>query len=237
MKFDQHSLNGDDSALSNGHEQDDHLIDEIGDSHYSSSLDTPLRPDAFDLDDDEKIEKIQVHFREIMHTLGLDLTDDSLSGTPKRVAKMFVKEIFKGLDPKNKPAIKLFDNKYQYRQMLVEKNILLQSTCEHHFLPIYGFAHVAYFSSGKVIGLSKLNRIVQHYAKRPQVQERLTIQIANELKEALDTEDVAVYIDAKHMCVSTRGVQDVGSSTVTSEYSGKFLNENTRAEFLSSINK
>lgn len=211
------------------------FYEEIGDEHISTSIDTPMRKDAFDLSDEEKIEKIQEHFREIMDTMGLDLTDDSLKGTPYRVAKMFVKEIFSGLNPANKPKVALFENKYRYNQMLIEKNILVQSTCEHHFLPIYGHAHVAYISNGSVIGLSKINRVVQYYAKRPQVQERLTMQILKDLKESLGTEDVAVYIDAKHMCVSSRGIKDVGSSTITTAYGGKFENENTRKEFLAAI--
>lgn len=211
------------------------LIEEFGDDHVSSSLETPLRVDAFDLDDETKMELIQKHFREIMLVMGLDLNDDSLKGTPERVAKMYVKEVFSGLDPKNKPKAKLFENKYKYKEMLVEKNITFHSYCEHHFVPIVGKAHVAYISSGKVIGLSKLNRIVQYFAKRPQVQERLTMQIGNELKEILKTEDVAVYIDAVHMCVASRGVKDVNSSTVTSFYSGKFENMDTRNEFLSSV--
>lgn len=211
------------------------FYEEIGDEHISTSIDTPMRKDAFDLSDEEKIEKIQEHFHEIMDTMGLDLTDDSLKGTPYRVAKMFVKEIFSGLNPANKPKVALFENKYRYDQMLIEKNILVQSTCEHHFLPIYGHAHVAYISNGSVIGLSKINRIVQYYAKRPQVQERLTMQILKDLKESLGTEDVAVYIDAKHMCVSSRGIKDIGSSTITTAYGGKFENENTRKEFLAAI--
>ncbi|WP_128543469.1 GTP cyclohydrolase I FolE [Larkinella soli] len=213
-------------------------IDEIGDEHIASSYDTPLREDAFDIDDNRKIELIEKHFREIMNILGLDLTDDSLKGTPKRVAKMYVKEIFSGLNPVNKPKVTLFDNKYQYNEMLVEKGITVQSHCEHHFVPILGKAHVAYISSGKVIGLSKLNRIVQHFAKRPQVQERLTVQIAKELKKVLKTEDVAVVIDARHLCVSMRGVQDVNSSTVTVHYSGKFKDDElTRQEFLRHISE
>ncbi|EMS30968.1 GTP cyclohydrolase I type 1 [Mariniradius saccharolyticus AK6] len=213
-----------------------HSIDEIGDEHVGTSIDTPLREDAFEMDDDLKIELIEKHFKEIMYVLGLDLTDDSLKGTPKRVAKMYVKEIFSGLNPKNKPDAKLFENKYKYNEMLVEKDITFFSNCEHHFVPIYGKAHVAYISNGNVIGLSKINRIVQYYSKRPQVQERLTMQIGNELKEALGTEDVAVVLDAHHMCVSTRGVQDVNSSTVTSFYSGKFeRDENARAEFMKYI--
>jgi GTP cyclohydrolase I len=185
------------------------------------------------MDDELKMELIEKHFREIMYVLGLDLTDDSLKGTPHRVAKMFIKEVFSGLDPKNKPDAKLFENKYKYNEMLVEKDITFFSHCEHHFVPIYGKAHVAYISNGHVIGLSKINRIVQYFAKRPQVQERLTMQIGNELKEILGTEDVAVIIDANHMCVSSRGVGDVTSSTVTSFYSGKFeKDEQSRNEFL-----
>ncbi|GAA4409518.1 GTP cyclohydrolase I FolE [Nibrella viscosa] len=206
--------------------------EEMGEAHVATSLDTPLREDAFDLDDSLKIELIEEHFREIMNILGLDLADDSLKGTPKRVAKMFVKEVFSGLNPKNKPKATLFENKYQYNQMLVEKDITVHSYCEHHFVPIMGKAHVAYISSGKVIGLSKLNRIVRYFAKRPQVQERLTMQIADELKKVLQTEDVAVIIDAKHLCVSTRGVHDTDSSTVTSAYFGKFQEEATRQELL-----
>ncbi len=202
---------------------------------HEPDYETPLKPNAFELTDEEKVALIEERFHEIMDILGLDLTDDSLKGTPKRVAKMFVKEIFYGLNPENKPSISLFDNKYQYRQMLVEKNITVKSFCEHHFLPIVGKAHIAYISTGKVIGLSKLNRIVDYYARRPQVQERLTVQIANELKKVLKTEDVAVYIEADHMCVKMRGVEHDHSSTITTEFSGKFLNENVRAEFLQAI--
>ncbi|MBM3431273.1 MAG: GTP cyclohydrolase I FolE [Bacteroidetes bacterium] len=208
------------------------FIDEMGDEHVSTSIETPLRPDAFQMSDEEKIEKIASHFAEIMDALGLDRNDDSLSGTPRRVAKMYVKEIFSGLNPENFPDIKLFDNKYNYDQMLVEKNIVFYSNCEHHFVPIIGKAHVAYVSSGKVIGLSKINRIVQHFAKRPQVQERLTMQISNAMKKALETEDVAVVIDATHLCVSSRGVKDVNSSTVTSHFTGQFANEEKKNEFL-----
>ncbi|MDG1277714.1 MAG: GTP cyclohydrolase I FolE [Algoriphagus sp.] len=211
-------------------------FDELGEDHVGTSFETPLREDAFEMDDNLKIELIEKHFREIMHIMGLDLTDDSLQGTPHRVAKMYVKEVFSGLNPKNKPAAKLFENKYKYNEMLVEKDITFHSHCEHHFVPIYGKAHVAYISNGDVIGLSKINRIVQYYSKRPQVQERLTMQIGNELKEALGTEDVAVIMDAYHMCVSSRGVQDTNSSTVTSFYSGKFQHdEHTRQEFLKYI--
>ena len=208
-------------------------FDETGEDHLYNSIETPLRPDAFAIDDEEKIQLIEKHFRHIMEIIGLDLNDDSLKGTPKRVAKMFVREIFSGLDPKNKPSITLFDNKYNYDQMLVEKDIAVFSNCEHHFVPIYGKAHVAYISSGKVIGLSKLNRIVEYFSKRPQVQERLTVQIANELKEALQTEDIAVVVDAKHMCVQSRGIRDSGSSTITSYYGGKFAEETRKKEFLS----
>jgi len=196
--------------------------EEIGDDHMLTSMDTPMKATAFLISDKEKKKRIAFHFAEIMDTLGLDLNDDSLQGTPERVAKMYVEEIFSGLDPKNKPRVALFDNKYQYNQMLVEKNITFYSNCEHHFVPIIGKAHVAYISSGKVIGLSKLNRIVQYYAKRPQVQERLTNQIATELQNILETKDVAVIIDAKHLCVSSRGVKDETSATVTSFYGGKF---------------
>jgi GTP cyclohydrolase I len=207
--------------------------DPVGEEHIGTSYDTPLRTDAFLLADAEKIQRISHHFREIMETLGLDLTDDSLRGTPRRVAKMFVQEIFSGLDPKNKPAIALFENKYGFRQMLVEKDITLYSNCEHHFVPIIGKVHIGYISSGKVIGLSKLNRIVQYYAQRPQVQERLNIQIASELKSVLETEDVAVVIDAVHLCVSSRGIRDTNSSTVTTQFSGAFLEAGTKSEFLS----
>jgi GTP cyclohydrolase IA len=216
-------------------ELSDLMIDEMGDSHVSTNLDTPMLPTAFDKTDDEKVAIIQKHFAAIMETLGLDLTDDSLKGTPKRVAKMYVKEIFKGLNPANKPAIALFENKYRYQEMLVEKNIQFYSNCEHHFVPIMGKAHVAYISSGKVIGLSKLNRLVQHFAKRPQVQERLTVQIAKDLQQALDTQDVAVIIDAKHLCVASRGVEDNSSSTVTAFYGGAFKEEAKRAELLKLI--
>jgi len=206
--------------------------EEIGDNHVSTSIETPMKKDAFAMSESEKMKKIEFHFREIMETLGLDLNDDSLMGTPERVAKMYVKEIFSGLDPANKPKIALFENRYQYNQMLVEKEITFYSNCEHHFVPIFGKAHLAYISNGKVIGLSKLNRIVQYYARRPQVQERFTMQIAKELQEVLKTEDVAVIIDAKHLCVSSRGVQDNNAATLTSFYGGKFQEEATKQEFL-----
>ncbi|MFT4736872.1 MAG: GTP cyclohydrolase I [Paraglaciecola sp.] len=213
-----------------------HDVDTEMDDHGSSSDQTPLRPDAFEIDDDLKIEMISEHFKEIMQILGLDLTDDSLQGTPRRVAKMYVREVFAGLNPKNKPAARLFENKYKYDQMLVEKDITFYSHCEHHFVPIYGKAHVAYFPNGKVIGLSKINRFVQYFAKRPQVQERLTIQIANEMKKILGTEDVAVVLDATHMCVSSRGVSDTNSQTGTAHFSGKFQDQQFKSEFLNYIN-
>lgn len=210
-------------------------FEEMGDNHVSSSEDTPLRPNAFELSDEEKISKIRVNVSEIMETLGLDLSDDSLKGTPNRVAKMFVNEIFSGLHPSRKPKSSTFDNKYQYGEMLVEKNITLYSTCEHHLLPIVGRAHVAYISNGTVVGLSKMNRIVDYFAKRPQVQERLNIQIVRELQKVLNTEDVACIIDAKHLCVNSRGIRDIESSTVTAEYGGKFKEDATRREFLNFI--
>jgi GTP cyclohydrolase I len=210
--------------------------DDADDDHILSSWETPVRVDAFDMDDDQKVEKIEKHFREIMTILGLDLNDDSLSGTPRRVAKMYVKEVFSGLNPKNRPHARLFDNKYNYDQMLVEKDITFYSHCEHHFVPIYGKAHVAYFSAGKVIGLSKINRIVQYYSKRPQVQERLTVQIGKEIERALNTKDVGVVVDANHMCVASRGVGDTNSKTGTAYFSGKFQDENIKREFLNYIN-
>jgi len=210
-------------------------IDEIGDEHISTSYDTPMRSDAFELNDSEKMEIIEGHFREIMLTLGLDLSDDSLKGTPKRVSKMYIQEIFSGLNPANMPKIALFDNKYRYNEMLIEKNITFYSNCEHHFVPIIGKAHVGYVSNGKVIGLSKINRIVQFFAKRPQVQERLTVQIGNYLKEVLGSEDVAIVIDAVHMCVSSRGIQDQSSSTVTSYFGGIFKSDAKRQEFFRQV--
>ena len=210
----------------------DIVIDDMGDNHISTSVDTPTRKDAFELTDDQKVAAITKHFTAIMETLGLDLTDDSLKGTPKRVAKMYVKEIFSGLNPENKPHMALFENKYKYNEMLVEKNISFYSNCEHHFVPIIGKAHVAYISNGTVVGLSKLNRLVQYYAKRPQVQERLTMQIGKELQKALGTKDVAIVIDAKHLCVASRGVEDDTSSTVTAFYGGKFKEEKSRNEFM-----
>ena len=220
----------------NGSQLNGFTQDEIGDDHLCTGLETPLRKDAFKLSNTEKKEQISYLFGEIMKVMGLDLEDDSLKGTPKRVAKMYIDEIFSGLNPANKPKMALFDNKYQYNQMLVEKNITFYSNCEHHFVPIIGKAHVAYISSGKVVGLSKLNRIVQYYAKRPQVQERLTNQIARDLVEILGTEDVAIIIDAKHLCVSSRGIQDDTSSTVTSYYGGAFNSPLKITELQNNIN-
>lgn len=209
--------------------------DEIGDNHVGTSADTPLRKDAFELSDAEKIERIQENVKDILNTLGMDLNDDSLRGTPKRVAKAFVKELFGGLNPANKPELSTFENTYKYGEMLVEKNIVVYSTCEHHLLPIVGRAHVAYISKGRVIGLSKMNRIVDHFAKRPQVQERLTMQVVQAMQEALGTEDVACVIDAKHLCVNSRGIKDIESSTVTAEYGGVFKNKEVKREFLDYI--
>lgn len=196
--------------------------DEIGNDHQMTSAKTPLRPDAFELSDEEKIEKIAVHFREIMHTLGLDLNDESLAGTPRRVAKMYVQELFSGLRPDNMPSVTLFENNYKFSEILVERDITFYSNCEHHFVPIVGKVHIGYISTGKVIGLSKLHRIVNYFSRRPQVQERLTIQIGETLTRVLATEDVAVVVDADHFCVSSRGIADQSSSTVTSFFSGAF---------------
>jgi len=212
------------------------IIEEMGDEHKASSVDTPLRSDAFDKTDDEKIAAIEPHFRAIMETLGMDLNDDSLRGTPLRVAKMYVKELFQGLNPANMPNMTLFENKFQYNEMLVEKNINFYTNCEHHFVPFFGKAHVAYISSGKVIGLSKLNRLVEYFSKRPQVQERLTMQIGKALQTVLQTQDVAVMMDAKHLCVSSRGVKDDSSNTITNFFGGKFQEENTKIEFQKYMN-
>lgn len=220
----------------NGNINPETMGEEIGDNHIATSAKTPLREDAFAISDADKIQVIEENVARILDTLGMDLNDDSIKGTPRRVAKMFVKEIFGGLNPKNKPKASTFDNNYKYGEMLVEKNITVYSTCEHHLLPIVGKAHVAYISSGNVIGLSKMNRIVDYFAKRPQVQERLTMQIVQELQKALNTEDVACVIDAKHLCVNSRGIRDVASSTVTSEFGGKFKEEATKREFLDYIN-
>ncbi|WP_304236231.1 GTP cyclohydrolase I FolE [Jiulongibacter sediminis] len=217
-------------------QHNDRKVDEIGDDHISSNIfDTPLRPDAFEMDDETKMAKIEEHFREIMHIMGLDLADDSLNGTPRRVAKMYVKELFSGLNPKNLPSLTHFKNHYKYKDMLVERDIMFHSNCEHHFVPIVGKAHVAYIANGHVIGLSKLHRIVNHFARRPQVQERMTIQIGEALKTVLGTESVAVILDADHMCVSSRGINDQTSSTVTSFYGGEFNNTDTRTEFIKMV--
>lgn len=207
-------------------------IDDVGDNHIMTSATTPLREDAFIISDEEKMDRIQESVKDILITLGMDLTDDSLRGTPKRVAKAFVKELFMGLNPKNQPKASTFDNNYNYEEMLVEKNIIVYSTCEHHLLPIVGRAHVAYISNGKVIGLSKMNRIVDYFAKRPQVQERLTMQIVQFMQESLGTKDVACVIDAKHLCVNSRGIKDIESSTITAEFGGKFKEKETKQEFL-----
>ena len=208
------------------------IEDIIGDNHLSESTETPLRKDAFEMSDTEKIKIIEEKVSDILYTLGMDMSDDSLKGTPKRVAKMYINEIFSGLNPKNKPKASTFDNKYKYGEILVEKNITFYSTCEHHLLPIVGKAHIGYISSGNVVGLSKMNRIVQYYAQRPQVQERLTLQVVRELQQVLKTDNVACVIDAKHLCVNQRGIKDVSSSTVTSEYGGVFKNHSTKQEFL-----
>ncbi|WP_289022871.1 GTP cyclohydrolase I FolE [uncultured Salegentibacter sp.] len=210
-------------------------IDEQGDAHAGSSAENPIREDAFELSDIEKVALINKDVKRIMETLGLDLTDDSLKGTPQRVAKMFVNEIFAGLNPEKKPIASTFENKYKYGEMLVEKNITVYSTCEHHLLPIVGKAHVAYISKGRVIGLSKMNRIVDYFAKRPQVQERMTMQIVQELQKALGTPDVACVVDAKHLCVNSRGIRDIDSSTVTSEFGGAFKEQSVKREFLDYI--
>ena len=210
-------------------------FDLMGDDHFSTSHDTPIRDDAFEISDEEKISIIEKNVYNILETLGMDLTDDSLKGTPKRVAKAWVNELFGGLKPEKMPKTSTFDNKYSYTEMLVEKNITVYSTCEHHLLPIIGKAHVAYFSKGTVIGLSKMNRIVDYFAKRPQVQERLTMQVVKALQKALGTDDVACVIDAKHLCVNSRGIRDVDCSTVTAEFGGKFKDKNVKREFLDYI--
>ncbi|MDA9596791.1 GTP cyclohydrolase I FolE [Flavobacteriaceae bacterium] len=210
-------------------------LDEMGDQHQSGSKETPLRPDAFYMSNTEKVLQIEEKIQEVLHIIGMDLSDDSLKGTPNRVAKMFVNEIFSGLDPENKPKASTFENKYKYGEMLVEKNITLYSTCEHHLLPIVGKAHLAYISNGTVVGLSKMNRIVNYFAKRPQVQERLTLQVVEELQKILNTENVACVIDAKHLCVNSRGISDISSSTVTSEFGGRFKEKEIKREFLDYI--
>jgi GTP cyclohydrolase I len=207
------------------------LFELLGDNHQMTSAETPLRPDAFAKSDEEKMVTIEKHFKIIMEEMGLDMTDDSLKGTPHRVAKMFIQEIFSGLNPANKPKISVFENSYQYDKMLVEANISFNSTCEHHFLPIIGKAHIGYVSNGKVIGLSKLNRIVDYYARRPQVQERMIMQIFNELKTVLNTEDVIVVVEAEHLCVSSRGIKDSSSYTSTIQYGGIFNEKENRNDF------
>lgn len=210
-------------------------IDNIGDNHIGTSIDTPMITNAFNKSDDEKIASIQGHFKNIMEELGLDINDDSLSGTPYRFAKMYVKELFYGLNPKNKPKLTTFSNKYGYQKMLIEQNITIDSTCEHHFLPITGYAHVAYIAKEKVIGLSKINRLVNYYAHRPQVQERLCLQILKDLQESLETESVIVMVNSKHLCVSSRGIKDKSSYTTTIEYGGKFVDSEFRNEFLKCV--
>jgi len=210
-------------------------IEAVGDQHLPTSLETPLLPNAFDKSDTEKIETIQFHFQKIMEAMGLDLTDDSLSGTPYRVAKMYIKELFYGLNPDNRPKISTFDNKYGYKKMLVEKDITIDSSCEHHFLPIVGKAHIGYIPKGKVVGLSKINRLVDYYSHRPQVQERLCLQIMKDLQQTLGTEDVIVVVNAEHLCVSSRGIKDKNSTTTTMEYGGVFNETSYRNEFLGLI--
>ncbi|MEO9892959.1 GTP cyclohydrolase I FolE [Aurantibacter sp.] len=217
--------------------KDKNQLEIVGDNHFSSSIETPLRPNAFDKSDNEKIENIQHHFSKIMEELGLDLTDDSLSGTPYRFAKMYVKELFYGLNPKNKPKLSVFENKYEYKKMLIEQNITIDSSCEHHFLPITGHAHIAYIPKDKVIGLSKINRLVDYYSHRPQVQERLSLQILKDLQEILNTRDVIVMITAKHLCVSSRGIKDKDSFTTTIEYDGEFNKPKIRSEFFNALQK
>ena len=207
-------------------------IEVIGDNHVATSVDTPMRLDAFDKSDAEKIKNIEKYFGLIMEELGLDLTDDSLSGTPYRVAKMYVKELFYGLNPANKPKVSTFENKYGYNKMLVEQNITIDSACEHHFLPIVGHAHVGYFPNDKVVGLSKINRLVDYYAHRPQVQERLSLQVLNDLQSILNTKDVIVMVIARHLCVSSRGIKDKNSFTTSVEYGGRFEDQAIREEFL-----
>lgn len=214
---------------------DKNQIEIIGDNHIISSVETPLRPDAFEKSDKEKIKNIQHYFEKIMEELGLDLSDESLSGTPYRFAKMYVKELFYGLNPNNKPKLSVFDNKYGYNKMLVEQNITIDSACEHHFLPITGYAHIGYVPANKVIGLSKINRLVDYYAHRPQVQERLSLQILRSLQEVLETEDVIVVVNAKHLCVSSRGIKDKNSFTTTVEYGGCFKEETVRGDFFKMV--
>jgi len=210
-------------------------MEELGNVHFSKSPVTPIRKDAFAMDDNTKRQHIEEKFKEIMDVLGLDLTDDSLKNTPNRVAKMMVSEIFSGLNPANEPDISVFENNFGYHDILLEKNIDVYSTCEHHFLPIVGKAHVAYIPGDKVIGLSKLNRVVEYFAKRPQIQERLNRQIVEKLKEILETDDVACIIEADHYCVKSRGVEHTNSSTTTMEFSGVFASPERRKELIDLI--
>jgi GTP cyclohydrolase I len=199
-------------------------------------VETPTVPN--DLSDADKTNAIEHHFRGIMEALGLDLTDDSLIDSPRRVAKMFVSEIFWGLDYDNFPKCTAVENKMRYDEMVVERNISVMSSCEHHFVVIDGNATVAYIPGQHVLGLSKLNRIVEYFAKRPQIQERLTEQIYFALQYILGTDDIAVVVDAIHYCVRSRGVEDHGSSTVTSKLGGRFRTDPAlRAEFMSIVNK
>jgi GTP cyclohydrolase IA len=198
-------------------------------------VETPTVPNNIDRKD--KIDKIESHFTEIMRVMGLDLSDDSLVDTPKRVAKMYVNEIFWGLDYEAFPKCTTVDNKMKYDEMVIERNVNVQSNCEHHFVVIDGLATVGYIPKQKVLGLSKINRIVEYFSKRPQIQERLTEQIYHALQFILDTDNIAVVIDAQHYCVKSRGVEDVGSSTVTSKLGGCFKTEQSvRAEFMNIVN-
>jgi GTP cyclohydrolase I len=195
-------------------------------------VETPMKPNKWDRK--EKIDAIEGYFHQIMKTLGLDMSDDSLTDTPTRVAKMYVNEIFWGLDYDAFPKCTTVDNKMKYNEMVVERNVIVQSNCEHHFVVIDGLATVAYVPKNKVLGLSKINRIVEYFSKRPQIQERLTEQIFHALQFILETEDVAVMIDAQHYCVKSRGVEDTGSSTVTVRLGGGFKSDPAaRNEFLS----
>lgn len=211
-----------------GHRVHEHLV--------LNRVETPTVPS--DLSDADKTNAIEHHFRDIMEALGLDLTDDSLIDSPRRVAKMFVSEIFWGLDYDNFPKCTAVENKMRYDEMVVERNISVMSSCEHHFVVIDGNATVAYIPGQHVLGLSKLNRIVEYFSKRPQIQERLTEQIYFALQYILGTDDIAVVVDAIHYCVRSRGVEDHGSSTVTSKLGGRFRTDPAlRAEFMSIVNK
>jgi GTP cyclohydrolase I len=210
-----------------GHRVHEHLV--------KCGVETPTNPNS--LDRKEKIDIIEQHFTAIMNTLGLDLGDDSLVDTPKRVAKMYVNEIFWGLDYDAFPKCTTVDNKMKYDEMVVERNVNVQSNCEHHFVVIDGVATVAYIPKQKVLGLSKINRVVEYFAKRPQIQERLTEQVYHALQYILETDDIAVVVDAQHYCVKSRGVEDVGSSTVTSKLGGVFKSDpSVRLEFMNIVN-